>query len=270
MRQKRPHKGAISAPAFQVYPADELADTRYQMMNNQQRGCYMTLWLHAWRSFAIPKLISRIARLCGETPEEMEKIWPEISEYFEDHPTDDKLLVHPGLEKERTKQAKFKAARALAGRKGGTAKARNLAEGNGPSKGGSKPLAKGVAKPSFSSSSSSSSSESLSPKPPQGEERESDAIQEPEERILLRGQIAAIFKRPASRAWSKSELEAFETLGEITPQEIALIRRFYTANIEAKKDRRRHNLETLLRNWGGELDKANGYFAAQQRKDYAL
>jgi hypothetical protein len=46
--------------------------------------------------------------------------------------------------------------------------------------------------------------------------------------------------------------------------------RFYSANIEEKKDRRRRTLPGLLRNWGGELDKANGHFTAQQRKHYAL
>jgi len=240
------------------------------MMNPTQRGCYFSLWLYAWRSLAIPKDFLLLSLLCGTTADEMEKAWPRIAGFFADHPTDPEKLIHPGHEKERAKQAAFKAVKRIAGSKGGKALKAKRAAGNERGTTTISPLAKGVAKSASSSSSSFSSSDSLSPKPPQGEERESDSIQEPEARILLRAEIGAIFKRPAQRAWSKAELECLDALGEITPAEILLLRRFYAANIEGKKDRRRHNLESLLRNWSGEIDKANGYFAAQQRKDYAL
>ncbi len=270
MRQKRPAKPHISSPAFQVYPNDILGDPRYQMMDNRQKGCHTTLWLYSWRSFAIPKEISLIAKLCGETPTVMKKLWPRIAVFFAPDPSDPEKLIHPDLEKERAKQARYKAAKRLAGKKGGEAMKRKWAAGNGQSKGEGKTKAEGKANQSSSSSSSSSSSDSLSPKPPQEKERESDAIPEPEERILLRSEIGGIFRRPANRAWSKSELEALEGIGSPEKEEIALLKRFYAANIEPKKDRRRQNLESLLRNWSGELDKAQGHFTAQQRKDYAL
>jgi uncharacterized protein YdaU (DUF1376 family) len=270
MRQKRAAKPHVSSPAFQVYPNDITGDPNFQMMNPTQRGCYFSLWLYSWRSFAIPKDFSLLSLLCGITADEMEKAWPRIAVFFTEDPNDPEKLIHPGLEKERAKQAAFKAAKRLAGSKGGKALKAKRASGNESGTTTISPLAKGVAKSASSSSSSSSSSDSLSPKPPQGEKRESDAIEEPEARILLRAEIGSIFQRPAKRAWSETESEALAALGEVTPQEIATLKRFYAANIEAKKDRRRHNLESLLRNWSGELDKAQGFFTALQRKISAL
>ena len=267
-------KAALATPAFQVYPADELSDARLLVMTNEQVGIYFKLWLICWREFSIPSSPALLGLMCSESPAKMKKLLPEILRYFEPDKKNPERLIHPGHEKERLKQAKFKAAKALAGRKGGKVTQSKLAASKASSTASSKAQADREnllqAKRSFSSSSSFSSSDSLSPNPSRGEERESDAIGEPEARMLLRAEIGAIFKRHPKRPWSKVELECLEALGEITKEEVTLLKRFYAANIEAKKDRRRHNLESLLRNWSGELDKAQGYFAAQQRKDYAL
>ena len=91
------------APAFQFYPADYVSDINVILMSNQQRGCYWQLMCQEWLSNGkgIPKEVGELARICGESVKDMEKLWEGLVECFIPHPKDESKLIHPRLEKER-------------------------------------------------------------------------------------------------------------------------------------------------------------------------
>jgi hypothetical protein len=67
--------------------------------------------------------------------------------------------------------------------------------------------------------------------------------------------IGAWFRRKPATLWSQQEAEALESLGAIDDDDLAVLERFYTAEIPENGFRRREVI-TLLNHWNGELDKA--------------
>lgn len=53
-----------SSPAFQVYPAEYLADINTQVMTPEEEGCYWRLMLYCWREQFIPNDIEALTVLC--------------------------------------------------------------------------------------------------------------------------------------------------------------------------------------------------------------
>jgi len=104
-----------TAPAFQFYPADFLSDEKVVVMSNQEVGCYIKLLSYCWKEGSIPKCMQKIARLCGETEENMNKLWPNIEGCFKENGT---RYLHKRLDLEREKQRKFSQKRSAAGRIG--------------------------------------------------------------------------------------------------------------------------------------------------------
>jgi uncharacterized protein YdaU (DUF1376 family) len=88
------------SPAFQFYPADYLSDINVVLMPNQARGCYITLMSHEWlaKGNGISNQISALAKICGESEEEMALLWQSLEICFIPHPKDDTKLIHPRLE----------------------------------------------------------------------------------------------------------------------------------------------------------------------------
>ena len=77
--------------------------------------------------------------------------------------------------------------------------------------------------------------------------------------------LGKLFRRQATSLWSLYEAEALEQLGEIDEYEVHAIQKYYAAKFpEDKKDYRRKNLETVLNNWSGEVDRAVGYIEMPQ------
>ena len=140
-------------PAFQFYPADYLSDMNVILMDNQQGGCYWKLMCQEWlaNGKGIPKDVNQLAKICGESGEEMAMLWEGIKKCFKPHPKDDTKLIHPRLEKERKKINDNRKKRAKAGKQG--ANARWQTHGNR--------IAKPMAKNGSSSSSSTSTSTSV-------------------------------------------------------------------------------------------------------------
>lgn len=270
MQKKRMKKAAGATPAFQVYPSDELSDPRKMLMSVDELGCCWKLRLICWKWNGIPNDPKKLAALCLVQLEIMEAMLPTLLQFFLSDPKRPGKLFHEWNERERQKQADFRAGRLKAAEKGGAAnKARLEAKkrgGNGEAKGSFwlKP------NEAFSSSSSSSSSELYSPKAPKGAEGANSNPEETEARMLLRAELGSIFKRPPQRAWSPAELEALEALGEITPEEIRTMKLFYAAKIDQATDRRRTTLRTLLKNWAGELDKAQVHNKAMETRKFKL
>jgi len=68
--------------------------------------------------------------------------------------------------------------------------------------------------------------------------------------------IGALFGRGENTRWNQYEAKALQDIGELVPDEVNLIGRYYRAKMEHGDDIRRRNVETLLNNWMGELDRA--------------
>jgi len=68
--------------------------------------------------------------------------------------------------------------------------------------------------------------------------------------------IGEWFGRRGSTRWSLYEAEALTDLGAIPEDELRAMQYYYEASIKKEDDFRRRNLETLLNNWSGELDRA--------------
>ena len=71
-------------------------------------------------------------------------------------------------------------------------------------------------------------------------------------------EFGRLLGRGENTLWNVTEAIALQS---VRPQkeEIDLIRLFYGAEIPKDQDFRRQNIETLLNNWNGELDKARAY-----------
>ena len=106
-------------PAFQFYPADFVMGTAE--MSATEVGCYMLLLCHQWATGSIPdekgSLSSGLTRICrGENPSHLV-----MSKFVSDGKG---RLFNERLEFERDKQAKYREAQALNGKKGGRPKAK--------------------------------------------------------------------------------------------------------------------------------------------------
>lgn len=97
-------------PAFQFYPKDFLGDGDQAGMSLQEAGAYIRLMCFEWNAHGngIPDASDRCARMIGAQPGAMKKMWGAIRPLFIEHPTDAARLVHPRLQKERDKQAKYR------------------------------------------------------------------------------------------------------------------------------------------------------------------
>jgi hypothetical protein len=84
---------------------------------------------------------------------------------------------------------------------------------------------------------------------PKGTKWEPDDLQE---------RINSWFRRKDTTKWSDKEIRAFRKISK-DPEEIDLLESYYTATIEKREDYRRRNIETLLNNWNGEVDKARQF-----------
>jgi hypothetical protein len=62
-----------TAPAFQFYASDTMADRRWRLMSLQERGLKITLDCECWVNKSAPLEIGSLARLIGLSCEEIEK-----------------------------------------------------------------------------------------------------------------------------------------------------------------------------------------------------
>lgn len=111
----------MTAPAFQFYPADWLADANVAMASLEEEGAYIRLLCFAWREGYIPKCAKRCASLIGKGA--TEKLARVVQGWFKQHPTDDTKMVHVRLEEEREKQRAWRKKSADGGKKGAKTRA---------------------------------------------------------------------------------------------------------------------------------------------------
>jgi hypothetical protein len=83
----------------------------------------------------------------------------------------------------------------------------------------------------------------------------------PDEQQLL---VGGFFNRRSSTPWSEKEIKAWRKVGK-APDDLDLLRRYYTAEIPEGNDYRRKDLSTLLNNWSGEIDRARRFCENQDK-----
>src|SRR5262245_25999190 len=95
-------------PAFQFYPKDWLLDDKVQAMSLAQRGLYITLLSFEWLNGAIPADKRQLSDVISVPFRQLNRLWKgAIVRSF--RPRNDGNLVNPRLERERQKQAFFRA-----------------------------------------------------------------------------------------------------------------------------------------------------------------
>ncbi len=79
-----------------------------------------------------------------------------------------------------------------------------------------------------------------------------------EKATRLKAEIAGWFARRPTTTWTAKEDKALIAVVKLRPsvEDVNLLRAYYTRKWPEGKDYRRRNIETLLNNWNGELDRA--------------
>lgn len=113
-----------TSPAFQFYPSDFLSDENVILMSNQAVGCYIKLLCVCWKEGSIPSDLSKLTKLCNETPENMAELWPSLEPCFKQNSHG--RMTNPRLEREWLKQQGFRNERARSGKKGADARWLNV------------------------------------------------------------------------------------------------------------------------------------------------
>jgi len=68
--------------------------------------------------------------------------------------------------------------------------------------------------------------------------------------------IGRLLGRRESTKWNEDEIALLDSIKPIHPDDMALMAKFYGAEIPPDKDHRRTSIERILKHWNGELDKA--------------
>ncbi len=91
-----------TAPAFQFYASDTMADRRYRNMSLEERGLYISLLCECWFNRSVPAEPHSIAKLLGFTKDEIATALTErvLSFFIKDKVGE---LVNPELERYRVK-----------------------------------------------------------------------------------------------------------------------------------------------------------------------
>jgi len=68
--------------------------------------------------------------------------------------------------------------------------------------------------------------------------------------------VGKLLGRRESTKWTSDEIKLLKAIKPIHPDDLAMMQRFYGAEIPKDTDYRRTTVERLLKHWNGELDKA--------------
>lgn len=82
----------------------------------------------------------------------------------------------------------------------------------------------------------------------------------------LAQRIGRLFKRKPTTRWTEKELKALKAnVAGSAEEDISLIEEYYSAEIESSSDIRRRDVQTLLNNWPGEVDRARAWKSNPER-----
>jgi len=73
--------------------------------------------------------------------------------------------------------------------------------------------------------------------------------------------LCRLYNRRETTRWSKKELDALKYIEPVDEEDLRTIERYYGAKIPPDKDYRRRDLQTLINNWNGEVDRAKKFKA---------
>jgi len=110
-------------PYYRWYVQDYRGSRNVQRLGWQERGIYRELLDECWDKGCIPDDPAALAEIADCPVEVMADAWPRIRRLFADH--GDGFLCSPRLEKERSAEDRGRVLKAIAGRRGGLAKASN-------------------------------------------------------------------------------------------------------------------------------------------------
>lgn len=113
----------MKSPAFQFYPSDWISDAKIAMATLEEEGAYIRLLCFAWREGWIPACPQKCAVLIGKGATEM--LARVVQGWFKQHPTDASKLVHERMERDREKQASWRAKSSEGGKKSAEKRAAN-------------------------------------------------------------------------------------------------------------------------------------------------
>lgn len=109
-----------TAPAFQFYPRDFMADANVQAMTMEERGIYLWLLCHCWLEVCLPLDEARLARMCGASPARFSsRLWPALRGCFMQTPDG---YRHKRLDAERLKQHEWRQKSTKGGRRSAEAR----------------------------------------------------------------------------------------------------------------------------------------------------
>lgn len=242
------------SPAFQFYPADWLANAKLAVATLEQEGALIRLLSYAWREGSIPADPKICAMLIGKgATEELARV---VQGWFNQHPTDSTKLVNERLEKERTKQQKWREKSVEGGKKSADLRnANRVKQGN-----------QRVVEPPFQpngNSSSSFSSSNIPPKPPDDAAASPPLGESKSPKSAEAIAVATLFNRPSEKEWGEKEITKFKSLvrrGVLTLENMAVIERYYASERSKNGEgHHRRDLSTFLNNFDGELDRATAF-----------
>lgn len=226
-------------PAFQFYPdnfRDGCAD-----MEQSEIGAYMLLLCYQWGHGSIPSEKARMERAAyGPVSDHVLKKF---------RLCEDGQLRNERMEKEREKQAEYRAQQSAKGKASAQARFNRGSTVVQPS---------GQPKPNSPSPSPSPSpisatdTVSQTPKPPPT----TDASH-PWEGDWKR--LGKLFRRRESTLPTPKEMKALKAITPIPAEDFKLIESYYNFPHPPAADYRRRDLQTLLNNWPGELDRARRF-----------
>lgn len=242
-------------------------------MTLEQEGAYIRLLAFCWQHGSIPADPEQIARLIGKAASTT--LATTLATMFEPGGNG---LVHGRLEEERQKQLEWKTKSSEGGRK--SAEARKLKRDATPQTAKLEPPLEGCLpnginqKATLHLSSSSSNIPLLSPQKQNktGKEnflpkgwKELTKDQQKRRRVDANSPametIGKYFGRKSGTLWTVAEAVALLEICP-SPDEVALLARYYGLPLDKENDFRRRDLPTLLNNWQAEMDRARSHFAS--------
>lgn len=248
-------------PYFPFYVSDFISDSKVEAMATIEIGAYVLLLCKAWRENppgTLPdddNLLARWAKLS-------DSVWLEHKSYIMGPFVLKNGKWHQKRMKEEAKKmlARFKE-RSKSGQKGAKKKWDKTTENKGenltPENDGSA-ITLPEQNDSIRSDQIRSDQNIVPPIPPKG-----DLFGEGSVRVwkptpdMLR--LGALFKRRPSTVWSKNEIKALKAIGKIESHDLELLEAYYRDRIPDANDWRRKDLQTLLNNFNGEVDRARNH-----------
>jgi len=84
--------------------------------------------------------------------------------------------------------------------------------------------------------------------------------------------IAKLFHRKLTTSWSQDEYAAYRKIGIVPDEDLEAIENYYAENWPPKTGQNilRHDLQTFLNNFTGELDRAKNYMAGKSQERSSL